>query len=106
MSNLAAVLDILANNQADIEILIQKFGGIGNVIRAAPSLIHIMQTLSKHQHPVEAAQQVERVLTYNEETMEKVKAFQKKNKLTEDGIVGNATWGRVEALLLSKGNKP
>lgn len=99
MSNFAAVLDILANNQADIENLIAKFGGIGNVIRAAPSLINIMQTLAKHRDPVEAAQTVERVLAYNADTMEKVKAFQKKNGLTADGIIGNATWTKVESLL-------
>ncbi len=105
MSNFAAVLDILANNQADIENLVEKFGGIGNVIKAAPSLIRIMQTLARHKDPVEAAASVERVLAYNTATMDKVKAFQQANGLFADGIVGNATWTKVEALL-SKGKKP
>ncbi len=104
-ANFSGLLDVLANNQGDIENLITKFGGIGNVIRAAPSLIRIMQTISKHKDPVEAAEHVERVLAYNSDTMERVKAFQQVNGLFADGVVGNQTWKRVE-YLLSKGKKP
>lgn len=102
MSNFAALLDVLGNNQKDVEEIIGKFG-IGNLIRVAPNLIHIMQTLAKHKDPVQAAEKVQEVLAYSEETKEKVTAFQKAYKLDADGLVGNETWGKVEELLHNKG---
>ncbi len=104
-ADFSGLLAVLANNRPDIEALITRFGGLGNVILAAPSLIRIMQTLAAHKDPVAAAASVERVLAYNTATMDKVKAFQQANGLFADGIVGNATWTKVEALL-SKGKKP
>lgn len=102
MSDLAGVFDVLMNNNKDIEDVIQKFGGIGNVIRAAPSLLRIMQTLSKHKDSVAAAERAANAIIYSEETRSKVEDFQRKHGLDPDGLVGDFTWGKVEALLAAK----
>lgn len=99
MGDFAATLAVLANNQKDVEEIIAKFGGIGNIIRAAPNLIHIMQTASQHRDPVHEVEKIVHVLAYNDETKDKIEAFQKKHGLHVDGIVGNQTWGKVEELI-------
>jgi len=98
MGDFAGLLAVLANNQKDVEEMVTKFG-LGNIIRAAPNLIHIMQTLAAHRDPVAATERVSRVLAYNDETMDKVKAFQSAHGLIPDGIIGNRTWNMVEALI-------
>lgn len=99
MSNFDGIIAVLGNNRQDIEDLINKFGGIGNVIMAAPSLIRIMRTMSEHKDPVQAAENARLALDYNKETENKVREFQTKYKLDVDGLVGNQTWGKVEELL-------
>jgi murein L,D-transpeptidase YcbB/YkuD len=106
MSNFEGAIAVLSENRKDVEDLINKFGGIGNVILAAPSLIRIMRTLSQHKDPVKEVERIERVLAYNNETMDKVREFQKKNGLNADGIIGNQTWKKIEEFILLKDNNP
>lgn len=102
MNNFGALLSVLANNQSDVEDLINKFGGVGNIIRAAPSLIHIMQTISRSKDPVAQTEVVKQVLSYSEETKAKVLLWQKAHGLDADGIVGNQTWSKIEELTKGK----
>lgn len=102
MSNLDAVFKLLANNTGDVEQVIRQFGGIGNVIRAAPALLRIMNTISSAKDPVEEAERVDKGLLYSEETKDKVAAFQKAHGLHVDGLIGDRTWRKVEELLAEK----
>lgn len=105
-SGLSAIFDLLKNNSGDVEDVVNKFGGISAVIKAAPALIRIGQTVAKHKSPDEAAERVERVLYYNDETRAKVEAFQRKHGLTADGIVGNRTWDKIEQLQIKAKTPP
>lgn len=103
MGDIDNVFKVLANNTADVETIVRQFGGIGNVIRAAPAMLRIMRTVSAAKDPVEEVNRVEHVIYYNEATKERVKSFQEKHGLQADGLVGNATWKKVEELI--KGGK-
>ena len=105
-NKLATLFDVMSNNSKDVEDVIDRFGGIGNVIRAGPAIFRIARTMSAHAQEDESAHDVidraERTVFYNGETVEKVKNFQRKHGLTPDGIVGNETWSKVEELLAEK----
>ncbi len=94
MGNLAAVFDILTQHSDDVEHLVNQLGGVGNLVKAAPYIFRLAQVVSKHQDP----ERVVQVMQYNEQTKEKVEAFQKAHGLTVDGIVGDETWGVVEKM--------
>ena len=96
---MSSIFDLLKNNSGDVEDVVNKFGGISAIIKAAPALIRIGQTVAKHKNPDDAAERVERVLYYNDETRDKVETFQRKHGLTPDGIIGNRTWSAIEKAL-------
>jgi murein L,D-transpeptidase YcbB/YkuD len=96
------LFSILANNSGDIEDAITQIGGISVLLRIIPDLYRIGQTAMKNQpDPRQALQQVQTVLAYNNETKERVTAWQTAHGLEADGIVGNATWDKVEQLTSS-----
>lgn len=102
MSNIDAIVRLLANNTGDVEQVIRQFGGIGNVIKAGPALLRIMQTISAAKDPVEETNRVEQSLLYSQSTKAKVEAFQRKYGLHVDGLIGDRTWSKVEELLKEK----
>lgn len=59
----------------------------------APILLKLAESANSGE-----VQHMQSVLYYNEKTKEKVIAFQKAHGLTEDGIVGDETWSKVEEL--------
>ena len=100
---LAAIIDVVASNSGDVAEVVDRFGGIANFAKAAPALFRIWRTVAKHTQDGNVdADAVEKALFYGEQTKEKVKAFQKAHGLEADGIVGNATWRKVEDLLKEK----
>jgi murein L,D-transpeptidase YcbB/YkuD len=100
MDTIGALIDLARNNRADIERAVHQFGGIGNVLQAAPSLLRIMMTVAKHKDPVLSAGEAADTLTlyYDEETRAEVRAFQHKHHLKEDGIVGKRTWDKIQEI--------
>jgi murein L,D-transpeptidase YcbB/YkuD len=102
MDSIGALVDLARTNRADVEKVIAQFGGIGNVLQAAPSLLRIMMTISRHKDPVNAANEAADTLTlyYDEATQRRVADFQRKHGLKADGIVGQRTWAVVEKILL------
>jgi murein L,D-transpeptidase YcbB/YkuD len=103
MSIIGGFFDVLLHNRVDLEDVIQKLGGLDATVRfaagAGPDLIRIMQTFAKHQDPVAAVSVAQSVLAYNQETEDRVKAFQATHGLVMDGIVGDKTWSKVEELI-------
>ena len=77
--NILAILELIYANRAGIAALFNLFGSLEGL-------------LSKTQH-------LATVLTYTQQTADKVKAFQQANGLEVDGIVGDETWSMVEKLL-------
>lgn len=103
MANFGDILAVLANNSEDIEELVRRFGGVGNLIKAGPAIFRIMKTVAeRHEIPDNVAEKIVQVLYYNDLTADKVRAFQKKHGLKPDGLVGNVTWNKVEELLKGK----
>lgn len=92
-----AFVDLLQNNRADMTAVFNRVGGIGGVFDMAPALIRIMSTLSKHKgDPQAAADHVERVLYYSQQTKDRIAAWQKAHGLTPDGLIGERTWNKIE----------
>jgi len=78
-------------------------GGLGSVLKASPALFRIFKTISdRHDDPMIALENVEKVLYYSDATKERVSAFQKRYGLHVDGLVGDKTWSKVEELLKGK----
>lgn len=102
MSNIDNVMKILAANSEDVETVVRQFGGIGNLIKAAPALLRIMKTISAGHDPVDTAERASRTLVYSQETKHRVELFQQKHHLHVDGVVGNQTWAAVEAALAER----
>jgi murein L,D-transpeptidase YcbB/YkuD len=101
MDTVGALIDLARNNRADIEKAVEQFGGIGNVLQAAPSLLRIMMTVAKHKNPVLAAGEAADTLTlyYDEETRNKVREFQRDHHLKDDGIIGKRTWAAIQKII-------
>jgi len=94
-----AFLDLLKNNRSDLTAIFNRVGGIGGLFDLAPALIRIMNTVSQHKGgPQAAADHVERVLYYSQQTRDRIAAWQKAHGLTPDGIVGEQTWRKIEDL--------
>lgn len=100
-TNIGDVISVISNNSSDVLEVIDKFGGIGNVLKAAPAIYRIFDTISKRHpsDPAAGAADVEKMLYYNSATKERVRAFQKAHGLEADGLVGNQTWRKVEELI-------
>jgi murein L,D-transpeptidase YcbB/YkuD len=95
VSDFETAIDVLSKNRPEIEKIISQFG-IGNIIMAAPSLMRIMSTVAAHKQPVEAAKQAAHVVYYSGQITNSVKSFQEKNGLPADGLIGPATWAKIE----------
>lgn len=96
MSNsLALAFSVLTKNSSEIAEIVNKLGGFTNVVRVLPQLYTIMQTISAHnaETPEEAV-----AMQYGPATFHKVKVWQKKHGLDDDGLVGDKTWAKVEQL--------
>lgn len=102
MVNLGTVFDVLGQNSKDIEQIIAQFGGVGNLLRAAPALLRIMKTVSAHQEPQVIAERAPVLMGYSDEIKVKVAAFQKAHGLNPDGLVGPNTWAKIEELVGKK----
>jgi len=99
-SKVGDLIAVISNNSSDVLEVIDKLGGVGNLLRAAPAIYRIVNTISeRNKDPVEEIERVEKQVFYGEQTKERVKAFQKAHGLEADGIVGNQTWRKVEELL-------
>jgi murein L,D-transpeptidase YcbB/YkuD len=97
------VIAVISNNSGDVVEAIDKLGGLGNVLKASPALFRIFKTMSdRHDDPLIALENVEKVLYYSDATKERISAFQKKHGLHADGLVGDRTWSKVEELLKGK----
>jgi peptidoglycan hydrolase-like protein with peptidoglycan-binding domain len=96
MSDLSNVFAVLSKNSGDIEDVITKVGGVGAFLALLPDIIRIVETLTAAGTPAAA---VPATIQYSAETKASVEAFQKKNGLTVDGMVGNETWAKVEGLI-------
>lgn len=101
---IAVVFDVLMKNRSDIVQIVDKLGGLGNLLSLAPEIMDILNTISSHpgKDPAAAIAAAKSVLYYNNETAEKVKKFQKEHGLDADGIVGDQTWSAVEKLIHGK----
>lgn len=103
--NLSTVFDILMSNRKDIVEIVDKLGGLGNLLSLAPELMAIFKTIANHpsEDPAAAVASAKNVLYYNNETAEKIRVFQKAHGLTPDGIIGDQTWAVVEKMIHGKG---
>ncbi len=105
MSNIGAIVDILAKHGDDVAKVVDKLGGIANLVQLSPTLVHLAMVVAEHKDdptPEAAAERVKNTLAYSAETKDRVAAFQRENGLEADGIVGNQTWDCVERLLKDK----
>lgn len=103
MANLGDFFAVLANNSEDVEEVVRRFGGVANLIKAGPAIYRIMKTVADRHRPAEeTAERIIKVLYYNDETLERIRAFQAKHGLLADGLVGDRTWSKVEKLLKEK----
>lgn len=98
------VFDVLMSNRNDIVRIVDKLGGLGNLLSLAPELMAIFETISEHPSadPRTAVESAKQVLYYNSTTAAKIKAFQKAHGLTDDGIIGDETWAAIEKLIHGK----
>jgi peptidoglycan hydrolase-like protein with peptidoglycan-binding domain len=102
-SKIGDLIAVISNNSSDVIEVVDKLGGVGSLLRAAPAIYRIVNTISeRNKDPVEELEQAERTLYYGEQTRTKIKAFQQKHGLEVDGIVGNQTWAKVEELIKEK----
>lgn len=109
--SIGTAFEVLVNNRADIEDIVAKMGGLDTVLRLSPDIFRILQTVMKSApagaDPVTASAtaiaSAQAVLEYSEATKARVAAFQRKNGLAVDGVVGDETWSKVEALLGPQG---
>jgi murein L,D-transpeptidase YcbB/YkuD len=107
MASVGAFFDVLFSNRGEIEDIVERLGGLDAAMSfaagAGPDLMRIMATIAAYQDPVAAAAQVQTMLTYSQATENRVRAFQAAHGLEIDGIVGDETWTKVEALIKSLG---
>jgi murein L,D-transpeptidase YcbB/YkuD len=107
MAGIGAFFDVLFSNRGEIEDIVERLGGLDAAMSfaagAGPDLMAIMATIAAHQDPVAAVAQVQAMLAYSQDTEDRVRAFQTAHGLEVDGIVGDETWTKVEALIKSLG---
>jgi len=107
MASVGAFFDVLFSNRGEIEDIVERLGGLDAAMSfaagAGPDLMAIMATIAAHQDPVAAVAQVQAMLAYSQDTEDRVRAFQTAHELEVDGIVGDETWTKVEALIKSLG---
>jgi murein L,D-transpeptidase YcbB/YkuD len=107
MTSVGAFFDVLFSNRGEIEDIVERLGGLNAAMSfaagAGPDLMAIMATIAAHQDPVAAVAQVQAMLAYSQDTEDRVRAFQTAHGLEVDGIVGDETWTKVEALIKSLG---
>jgi len=107
MTSVGAFFDVLFSNRGEIEDIVERLGGLNAAMSfaagAGPDLMRIMATIAAHQDPVAAVAQVQTMLAYSQATEDRVRAFQTAHELEVDGIVGDETWTKVEALIKSLG---
>ncbi len=102
MSNIGAVIEVIAQHGDDVAVVVDKLGGVANLVRLAPTLVHLAMVVAEHANdpsPEATAARIQKTLAYSAETRKRVVEFQKEHGLTADGIVGNRTWSKVEELL-------
>jgi peptidoglycan hydrolase-like protein with peptidoglycan-binding domain len=96
--SISAAFAVLTENSDDVRELMGQLGGITGTIKAMPAILRIAQTYSERSEP-DQNDRVVKVLYYNKETRQRVAEFQRSHGLDADGIVGNATWDKVEQLI-------
>ena len=99
MSNLEAAIKVIANNSSEVAELVQRFGGIANLLQALPAIYKIAGTIQKANadDPEKAVP-----LQYGLQTFADVKVAQREFGFTGadvDGIVGDATWREIRKRL-------
>lgn len=103
MAGIGAFFDALFSNRSEIEDIVARLGGLDAAMSfaagAGPDIVKILATIAAHQDPVAAVAQVQAVLAYSQATEDRVRAFQAAYGLEVDGIVGDETWSKVEALI-------
>jgi len=99
MANVALAFEVLTKNSSEIAQIVDKLGGIINVLRIAPQLYAILQTINAHnaETPEESLP-----MQYGRQAYAEIKAFQRRHVLDEDGILGDNTW-RVAKKFIAMG---
>lgn len=97
--NIGDIFAVLADNSTEIVEVVNRIG-LANLVRSGPAIYRIMKTVAdRQQADPDVLARVERMLYYDEATMDRVRAFQRKHGLHDDGLVGDRTWSKVEELL-------
>lgn len=106
-ASIGDILAVLSENSSDIVDIVNKIG-LSNLVRSGPAIYRIMKTVAERRESENAEataaefERVSKMLYYNDDTKESVRAFQRKHGLTPDGLIGDRTWRKVEELLKGK----